>query len=62
MNTPYLQVRPNLDLPWSALLACLCLQEDIAVEAETGKVYRTTYHDKLGRPVLIMKVANQVRG
>ncbi|MBA0632880.1 hypothetical protein Godav_001545 [Gossypium davidsonii] len=29
--------------------------EDIAQEAETGKVYRANYCDKLGRPVLVMR-------
>ena len=38
-----------------------CQQEDIAVEAETGKVYRTTYLDRLGRPVIIMVVGKQVK-
>ncbi|KAL1127572.1 hypothetical protein V6Z11_A13G187400 [Gossypium hirsutum] len=30
-------------------------KEDIAQEAETGKVYRANYCDKLGRPVLVMR-------
>ena len=30
------------------------------MEAETGKVYRTTYLDRLGRPVIIMVVGKQV--
>ncbi|XVF30671.1 hypothetical protein REPUB_Repub16aG0078500 [Reevesia pubescens] len=29
--------------------------EDIAHEAETGKIYRASYCDKLGRPVLVMR-------
>ncbi|KAE8707879.1 Sec14p-like phosphatidylinositol transfer family protein isoform 3 [Hibiscus syriacus] len=29
--------------------------EDIAQEAETGKIYRAIYCDKLGRPVLVMR-------
>ncbi|KAE8733701.1 Sec14p-like phosphatidylinositol transfer family protein isoform 3 [Hibiscus syriacus] len=29
--------------------------EDIAKEAETGKIYRANYCDKLGRPVLVMR-------
>ncbi|XP_022748325.1 random slug protein 5-like isoform X2 [Durio zibethinus] len=29
--------------------------EDIAHEAETGKIYRPNYSDKLGRPVLVMR-------
>ncbi|XVF42709.1 hypothetical protein PTKIN_Ptkin01aG0386100 [Pterospermum kingtungense] len=29
--------------------------EDIAHEAETGKIYRANYRDKLGRPVLVMR-------
>ncbi|XWS42760.1 hypothetical protein CRYUN_Cryun16bG0042000 [Craigia yunnanensis] len=29
--------------------------EDIAHEAETGKIYRANYCDKLGRPVLVMR-------
>ncbi|XWS58612.1 hypothetical protein CRYUN_Cryun08bG0049400 [Craigia yunnanensis] len=29
--------------------------EDIAHEAETGKIYRAKYCDKLGRPVLVMR-------
>lgn len=31
------------------------LWEDVAREAETGKVYRANFFDKLGRPVLIMR-------
>lgn len=31
------------------------LWENIAHEAETGKVYRANYHDKLGRVVLVMR-------
>ncbi|XP_022718738.1 random slug protein 5-like isoform X3 [Durio zibethinus] len=30
-------------------------QEDIAHEAETGKIFRANYCDKLGRPVLVMR-------
>ncbi|KAG9130852.1 hypothetical protein Leryth_016986, partial [Lithospermum erythrorhizon] len=29
--------------------------EDVASEAETGKIYRANYKDKTGRPVLIMR-------
>ncbi|XVE90300.1 hypothetical protein DITRI_Ditri20bG0066500 [Diplodiscus trichospermus] len=29
--------------------------EDVAHEAETGKIYRAKYCDKLGRPVLVMR-------
>ncbi|XP_021282970.1 random slug protein 5-like [Herrania umbratica] len=29
--------------------------EDIAHEAETGKIYRANFRDKLGRPVLVMR-------
>ena len=35
-------------------------QEDIAKEAETGKIYRANYHDKLGRTVLVMRPGFQV--
>lgn len=33
--------------------------EDVASEAETGKVYRSTSVDKIGRPVLVMRPACQ---
>eukprot|EP00250_Pteridium_aquilinum_P020224 c24755_g1_i1 orf=293-1141(-) len=33
--------------------------EDIAVECETGKMYRADFTDKLGRPVVIMIPRNQ---
>ncbi|GLT49196.1 hypothetical protein SLA2020_227730 [Shorea laevis] len=29
--------------------------EDVAHEAETGKIYRANYHDKVGRTVLVMR-------
>lgn len=29
--------------------------DDVASEAETGKIYRSNYKDKLGRPVLVMR-------
>ncbi|KAK6130642.1 hypothetical protein DH2020_035617 [Rehmannia glutinosa] len=29
--------------------------DDVAVEAETGKIYRSSYKDKYGRPVLVMR-------
>lgn len=29
--------------------------DDIAMEAETGKIYRSSYKDKYGRPVLVMR-------
>ncbi|KAH9706571.1 CRAL-TRIO domain-containing protein [Citrus sinensis] len=34
--------------------------EDVAREAETGKLYRANFCDKLGRPVLIMRPGFQV--
>jgi hypothetical protein len=36
------------------------LQEDIAHEAETGKIYRADYKDKLGRTVLVMRPGLEV--
>ncbi|GAB2271155.1 hypothetical protein Dimus_006001 [Dionaea muscipula] len=33
--------------------------EDIAVEAETGKIYRSNFVDKLGRTVLVMRPSRQ---
>lgn len=36
------------------------IQEEIAREAETGKIYRTNYFDKHGRPVLVMRPRCQV--
>lgn len=36
------------------------IQEDIASEAESGKVYRSTSVDKKGRPVLVMRPSCQV--
>ncbi|PHU20291.1 hypothetical protein BC332_11442 [Capsicum chinense] len=29
--------------------------DDVAIEAETGKIYRSNYKDKYGRPVLVMR-------
>ena len=50
-----------MSMPDHACSNFSCQQEDIAVEAETGKVYRTTYLDRLGRPVIIMVVGKQVK-
>lgn len=36
------------------------MQEDVAQEAETGKIYRSNYIDKHGRTVLVMRPARQV--
>jgi len=36
------------------------MQEDVAEEAETGKIYRSNYTDKHGRTVLVMRPARQV--
>ncbi|MCO5557700.1 hypothetical protein L7F22_011271 [Adiantum nelumboides] len=36
-----------------------CLGEDIAVECETGKMFRANFTDRLGRPVIIMIPRNQ---
>ncbi|KAG6438180.1 hypothetical protein SASPL_103117 [Salvia splendens] len=40
--------------------------DDVAVEAETGKIYRSSYKDKHGRPVLVMrprcKNTNSIKG
>ncbi|KAL7085567.1 hypothetical protein ACP275_14G288400 [Erythranthe tilingii] len=33
--------------------------DDIAMEAETGKIYRSNYKDKYGRPVLVMRPSCQ---
>lgn len=33
--------------------------EDVATEAETGKIYRSNYFDKYGRPVLVMRPSCQ---
>ncbi|KAK8541867.1 hypothetical protein V6N12_014488 [Hibiscus sabdariffa] len=35
--------------------------EDIAEEAETGKIYRANYCDKFGRPVLVMRPGFQIK-
>ncbi|GAB2290580.1 hypothetical protein Dimus_024861 [Dionaea muscipula] len=34
--------------------------EDIAHEAETGKLYRSNFVDKLGRPVPVLRPSRQV--
>ncbi|KAK8638123.1 hypothetical protein V6N13_136563 [Hibiscus sabdariffa] len=64
-----LQHKPEA-IRWVRILFhCLCLRvevrvvsevdllitEDIAQEAETGKIYRANFGDKLGRPVLVMR-------
>lgn len=36
------------------------MQDDIASEAETGKIYRSEYKDKHGRTVLVMRPRCQV--
>lgn len=36
-------------------------KDDISKEAETGKIYRTDYLDRLGRAVLVMKPSSQVQ-
>ena len=36
------------------------MQEDVAGEAETGKIYRSNHCDKHGRTVLVMKPSCQV--
>lgn len=36
------------------------VQEDVAKESETGKVYRASVADKKGHTVLVMRPANQV--
>ena len=36
------------------------MQEDVAKESETGKVYRASVVDKKGHTVLVMRPANQV--
>lgn len=36
------------------------LQEEVAKEAETGKIYRADYYDKCGRTVLILRPGFQV--
>lgn len=36
------------------------MQDDIAHEAETGKIYRSNYVDKHGRTVLVMRPGCQV--
>ena len=36
------------------------VQEDVAKESETGKVYRASVVDKKGHTVLVMRPANQV--
>lgn len=36
------------------------LQEDISQEAETGKIYRADYKDKLGRTVLVLRPGLEV--
>lgn len=36
------------------------MQDDVASEAETGKIYRSNYKDKHGRPVLVMRPRCQV--
>jgi hypothetical protein len=35
-------------------------QEDISQEAETGKIYRADYKDKLGRTVLVLRPGLEV--
>ena len=42
------------------LLFLFVMQEDIAHEAHTGKIYRSSYVDKHGRTVLVMRPSCQV--
>lgn len=41
-------------------IVILYVQENIAHEAETGKIYRANYCDKYGRTVLVMRPGFQV--
>lgn len=38
----------------------ILLQDDIAEEAETGKIYRADYKDKHGRTVLVLRPGLEV--
>jgi hypothetical protein len=48
------------DLQGNVIFSSFNLQEDIAHEAETGKIYRADYKDKLGRTVLVMRPGLEV--
>ncbi|KAH9626472.1 hypothetical protein KSS87_006432 [Heliosperma pusillum] len=43
----------------SLIISGTAVQEDVAFEAETGKVYRSASVDKKGRPVIVMRPCRQ---
>lgn len=43
------------------LIFFLWIQDDIAHEAKTGKLYRANYFDKHGRTVLVMRPGSEVQ-
>lgn len=49
-------------IPFQMTFHVLIRQEEVAVEGETGKVYRANFHDREGRSVLILRPAMQVPG
>lgn len=42
------------------MMSIFLMQEEIAKEAETGKIYRSNFTDKHGRTVLVMRPSRQV--
>lgn len=44
----------------SLVVSLVIVQDEVAGEAATGKMYRSNYSDKHGRPVIVMRPNRQV--
>jgi hypothetical protein len=43
------------------LIVSFLFQPDVSAEAETGKMYRASFPDRVGKTVVVMRPAKQVR-